>query len=143
MIFTTIALFSCGIFFGAAVYISLVQPPAAIEAGVAVGGRFFPAMYNRAAPMQIILALVGFLSGIAAWLSTDNILWIAGALLLISVVSITLIIIKPINDILLSPENDPESEQTRQLLLKWGPKHWIRTVVSGLSFFVYIYATVT
>ena len=142
MIFSAIALFTCGAFFGAAVYISLVQHPAAIDAGVAVGGRFFPPMYNRAAPVQILLAVTGFLSGIAAWFSTDNILWIIGALLLISVVPITLIIIKPINDILLSPDNDPESEETRQLLLRWGPKHWIRSVVSGLSFLVYIYAAV-
>lgn len=36
-----IALFSCGTFFGAAIYISIAQHPATLEAGVAVGGRFF------------------------------------------------------------------------------------------------------
>jgi len=142
MIFTIIALFSCGTFFGAAIYISLAQHPATIQAGVTVGGRFFPPMYNRAAPMQILLAVVGFISGVVAWYINENILWIVGAAFLISVVPITLVLIKPINDVLLNSENDPESDNTQQLLLSWGPKHWIRTIVSGISFVIYIIATV-
>jgi hypothetical protein len=51
VIFQIIAVLSCGTFFGAAVYISLAQPLAALEADVAVGGRFFPPMYGRAAPL--------------------------------------------------------------------------------------------
>ena len=142
MIIQIIALFCCGTFFGAAVYISLAQHPAALEAGVMVGGRFFPPMYNRAAPMQIILALIGFAAGVLAWYYSNSYLWLVGGLFLISVVPITLIFIKPINDVLLKPENDPESEVTQQLLLKWGPKHWIRTVVSGIAFLLYLYAAV-
>ena len=98
-----IALFSCGTFFGAAVYISIAQHPATLEAGVAVGGRFFPPMYNRAAPMQVTLALVGFISGMILGYLSSEVLWYIGALLLFSVIPITLIVIKPVNDILLSP----------------------------------------
>ena len=42
MILQVIALFCCGSFFGAALYIALAQHPATLEAGVSVGGRFFP-----------------------------------------------------------------------------------------------------
>ena len=142
MMIQIIALFCCGTFFGAAIYISLAQHPAALEAGVTVGGRFFPPMYNRAAPMQIVLALIGFFAGILAWYYSSNYFWLVGALFLISVVPITLFIIKPINDVLLNPNNDPESEATQQLLLKWGPKHWIRTIVSGIAFLLYLYAAI-
>ena len=113
---------------------------ATLEAGVAVGGRFFPPMYNRAAPMQITLALVGFVAGLVAWYSSSEILWLLGALLLISVIPITLIIIKPVNDILLDQENDPDSTDTETLLKRWGPKHWLRSIVSGASFIIYIVA---
>lgn len=99
MIFSIIALFSRGTFFGAAIYISLAQHPAALEAGASVGGRFFPPMYKRAAPMQIALALAGFVSGVIAWFSSGNTLWLAGAVFLVSVVPITLMLIKPINDL--------------------------------------------
>lgn len=142
MIIQIIALFCCGTFFGAAVYISLAQHPATLAAGVSVGGRFFPPMYKRAAPMQIILALVGFVAGVLAWHFSGGYLWLVGGLFLISVVPITLLFIKPINDVLLKPENNPESDSTQQLLLAWGPKHWIRTVASGLAFLLYLYAAV-
>ena len=142
MFIQIIALFCCGTFFGAALYISLVQHPAALEAGVRVGARFFPPMYKRAAPMQIVLALIGFISGVLTWYLGSSVIWLIGAGLLILVVPITLILIKPINDVLLSPDNDPESDNTQTLLLNWGPLHWIRTIVSGLSFFFYLYAVV-
>ena len=142
MIFQVIALFACGTFFGAALYISLAQHPAALESGVAVGGRFFPPMYKRAAPLQIALALTGFLAGIIVWLQSSDNLWLLGSLLLISVVPITLVLIKPVNDILLAADNDPDSAATGELLERWGPKHWLRTVVSGASFLMYLVAVV-
>lgn len=138
MIFIAIALFSCGTFFGAALYISLVQHPAALAAGGAVGGRFFPPMYKRAAPLQITLALSGFIAAIIAWLQSMQILWLIGGVLLLAVVPITLIFIKPVNDILLEPGNDPESAATADLLMRWGHKHWWRTGVSGAAFVVYL-----
>jgi len=140
MILELIAIFCCGIFFGAAVYISIAQHPATLEAGVAVGGRFFPPMYNRAAPMQIAMAVIGFLAGIAAWYSSSEIIWLLGAALLVSVIPITLTIIKPVNDILLAPDNDPDSPETEELLKRWGPKLWLRTVVSGAAFILYLIA---
>lgn len=62
-----IALFCCSTFFGAALYISLAQHPAILEAGTSVWRRFFPPMYKRAAPLQIALALVGFIAGLVLW----------------------------------------------------------------------------
>ncbi len=139
MILEILALFSCGTFFGAAVYISLAQHPAALEAGVAVGGKFFPPMYKRASRMQITLALVGFISGIIIWYQSAEILWLIGAFLLFSVIPITLIFIKPINDMLLAPDSAADSPETEDLLKRWGPRHWWRSVVSGMSFVLYLY----
>lgn len=140
MLLELIAIIGSGTFFGAALYISLAQHPATLECGVSIGGRFFPPMYHRAAPMQITLAASGFLAGMVLWYLDSNYLWLAGALLLISVIPITLIIIKPVNDILLSPDNDPDTPETEELLNRWGPRHWLRTVVSGVSFIVYLVA---
>ena len=47
-----LAIFCCGVFFGAALYISLVQHPAALETGNDFAARFFPLMYRRAAILQ-------------------------------------------------------------------------------------------
>ncbi len=95
-------------------------------------------MYRRAAPMQITLASIGFLSGMFLWYLSSNILWLIGGIFLISVIPITLIMIKPINDVLLDTSNKIGLEKSQQLL-KWGAKHWIRTVVSMVAFLLYLY----
>lgn len=140
LIANLVATFCSGTFFGAAVYISLAQHPAALEAGASVGGRFFRPMYRRAAPMQIVLAVAGTIAGIAAWLMEGSQLWLVGALLLASVIPITLFVIKPINDILLNPSRDADATDTQELLQQWGPRHWIRSVVSGASFLLFLVA---
>lgn len=137
-IFIILAIFGCGTFFGASVYISLVQHPASLEAGGSVAGRLFPPMYRRAAAMQIVLAVAGSVAGLAVWVLSGGVLWLVGALLLISVVPITLLFIKPINDVLLSSSNNPEALETQALLKRWGSKHWIRTAVSGAAFLIYL-----
>ncbi|WP_299948426.1 DUF1772 domain-containing protein [uncultured Microbulbifer sp.] len=142
MIMVLIAIFCCGTFFGAALYISIAQHPAALETGTDFGARFFPPMYGKAAPMQIALAAIGFLSGLVAWILGNGLLWLIGAILLISVVPITLKLIKPINDILLNPNNDLEPTEINELLIRWGHKHWLRTIVSGLSFIIYLSAVI-
>ncbi|MEL0082998.1 MAG: DUF1772 domain-containing protein [Gammaproteobacteria bacterium] len=140
MILELIAIVGSGTFFGAALYISLAQHPATLECGPSIGGRFFPPMYNRAAPLQITMAIAGSVAGVGVWYLSSGYLWLIGALLLVSVIPITLIIIKPVNDILLSPDHDPDSPETESLLNRWGPKHWLRTIVSGVSFILYLVA---
>jgi hypothetical protein len=63
----SLATFCCAVFFGAALYISLVQHTAALEAGNAIYRGYFPAMYRRAAVLQSGTAVLGFLAGIVAW----------------------------------------------------------------------------
>lgn len=139
-IIALVATFSAGTFFGAAVYISLAQHPATLEAGGGFGGRFFPPMYRRASAMQIALAMVGTLAGMLSWWLSGIFLWLIGALLLISVVPVTLIFIKPVNDMLLDASREPDAADTEMLLRRWGPKHWVRSILSGVSFIVYLVA---
>jgi hypothetical protein len=127
-----LAIFCCGVFFGAALYISLVQHPAALETGNEFAARFFRPMYRRAAVLQASLALVGCASAIPAWLSGAGELWLAAAILIGSVVPFTLIVIKPINDALL--QNRDAASEVGALLTRWGYLHWARTVAGGLAF---------
>lgn len=137
MIAEFIALFACGTFFGAAIYITLAQHPAMLEAEV--GDRFFPPMYRRAAAMQVGCALLGFIAGIIAAYQNAEWLWLVGSLSLIAVVPITYGVIKPINDILLSPNQHTDPRQIEALLQRWGPRHALRTIVSGIGFALFLY----
>jgi len=127
-----LATFCCGVFFGAALYISLVQHPAALETGYDFAARFFRPMYRRAAILQASLALIGCAAALAAWLSGAGRLWLAAAVLIGSVVPFTLFVIKPVNDALL--QDKVVASEVSALLIRWGHLHWARTAASGAAF---------
>ena len=137
-----LALFLCGTFFGAAVYISIAQHPATMKAGVSVAAKFFPPMYGLAAPMQIVSALGGTLGGLVQWYLTDNVLWAIGAGFLVFVIPFTVIVLKPINDQLLDLEAQRTESETENLLNLWAPRHLVRSIASGLSFAIYLWASI-
>ncbi len=138
-----VAIVCSGVFFGAALYITLVQHAASLEVGLSFAGRFFPPMYRRAATMQASLALVGTLSGLWTWWRGSGFSWLVGALLLFAVVPFTLVWIMPVNKQLLAPRGDPEAADTEPLLRRWGALHAVRTVLSGLAFAVFLGAVVS
>ena len=137
-----LAIFLCGTFFGAAVYISLAQHPATMKAGIPVAEKFFPPMYGHAAPMQIATAIGGTLAGLIIWFMGGDALWLLGAALLFSVIPFTVFVLKPINDQLLDTNAKRSNEETEALLKRWAPRHWVRSIASGLSFAVYICASI-
>ncbi len=138
-----LALFFCGTFFGAAIYISIAQHPASMKAGVAFAARFFPPMYNLAAPMQIALAVGGTVGGLIQWFLTAEAFWAVGAALLVFVIPFTLIVLKPINDQLLDSNAELSDTQVEVLLRQWAPRHWVRSIASGLSFVAYLWASLS
>jgi hypothetical protein len=127
-----LATFCCGVFFGAALYISLVQHPAALETGDNFAARFFPPMYGRASVMQASLAIAGTAAAVAAHFLGAGRAWLLAAVLMISVVPFTLFVMDPVNQQLKTI--DPSADRTVDLLICWGRLHWARTVASGLSF---------
>jgi hypothetical protein len=127
-----LATFCCAVFFGAAAYISLVQHPAALETGSEFAVRFFGPMYRRASIMQASLAIAGSAALIVAYLLGAGRTWIFVAILIISVVPFTLLVIEPLNEQIRAI--DPSAEPAIELLMRWGRLHWFRTVASGAAF---------
>jgi uncharacterized membrane protein len=137
-----IAVLACSLFTGAAAYISLVEHPARMECGVELAATEFPPSYRRATIMQATLAALGLLSSIAAWLSGATFWWLAGGIVLGSVIPFTLIVILPINKQLLSPTLDRRSAQAGRLLARWGTWHAVRSVLSGLALLLFFYLAI-
>jgi hypothetical protein len=135
-----LATLCCAVFFGAALYISLVQHPATLQTGNDFAGRFFRLMYRRAAVLQASLALVGCASAIGAWLSGGGHLWLAVAVLIGSVIPFTLVVIKPVNEALLQARD--AAPKIGALLTRWGYLHSARTIVSGLAFLLCLFGLV-
>jgi hypothetical protein len=135
MIAGLIATVTAGLFAGAAVYVTVVEHPARLECGQVLAIQEFGPSYRRGAVMQATLAIVGFVTSIVAWYGGAGVDWLVWGLLLGALVPYTLVVIMPTNHRLLAPSLDPGSGQARELLLRWGRLHAVRTVV-GISVFV-------
>ena len=124
-----VAVVTCSLFTGAAVYLSLVEHPARWECGVELAATEFAPSYRRASVMQASLAAVGLRSSIAARLAGASFVWVVAGVVLGSVIPFTLIVILPTNKQVLSPaltENVMlkgrlcEVNRSGSSLLKWG-----------------------
>jgi len=137
-----LAVFSCSLFAGAAVYINLVEHPARLSCGTEVAAREWAPSYKRATVMQVSLAVVSTVAGLARWLGGGGATWLVGALLIVSVIPFTLVAILPTNNKLLEPGRDNTSDETRRLLEAWGRLHAVRSILSVAATLVYLYALV-
>jgi hypothetical protein len=138
-----IAVLSCSLFAGAAIYISLVEHPARMECGVEIAVTEFSPSYRRATIMQASCAALGLLSSIAAWLAGATLWWLVAGVLLGSVIPFTLIVILPTNKRLLSPTLDRRSAETGHLLARWGALHAVRSVLSGTALLLFLYLVIS
>jgi hypothetical protein len=134
LIAEAVALAATGVFFGAALYISVVEHPARLEAGIDVALRQFPPSYRRAARLQASAAVIGSLAAIVAWALGASWLWALSALFLFSVVPITLVVIFPTNRKLHDPALGSSDPAAAQYLARWGQLHWLRTLLAMLAF---------
>jgi len=129
-----------GLFAGAAIYINLVQHPAAAALGTSTAVQFFRTMYARAAPMQAGLAAVGSVAAFGAWWSRGGWLWFVGAVVLGFVIPFTLIAIMPTNSRLQDPALDPSSAEAGALLARWSALHAVRSLAGIVSFLIFVVA---
>ncbi len=134
-----VAVFACGIFTGAAVYVSLVEHPARMECGVEIAAAEFSPSYRRGSIMQATLAALGLGSSIAAWLAGATFWWLVGGVALGTVIPFTLIVILPTNKQLLSPTLDKRSAETERLLVRWGVLRAVRSLLSALALLLFLY----
>ncbi len=133
-----VATLSAGLFAGAATYVTFVEHPARMQCGTRLAVTEFGPSYKRATAMQAPLAAVGFLSGTAAWLIGAHILLAVGGVFLGAVIPLTLIVIMPTNKQLLDPALDKDSALAKQLLVRWGRLHALRTILSGVAFVIFL-----
>src|SRR5205809_5765974 len=133
-----LATLCCGLFAGAAIYVNLVEHPARMECGTEIAAIEFGPSYRRAAVMQASLAAMGLAASVLAWLTGASVWWLAGGILLGSVIPFTLVVIMPVNKQLLAAILDKRSAQTRDLLSHWGKLHAVRSALSGIALVIFL-----
>jgi hypothetical protein len=129
-------------FFGAAIYVNIVEQPArlGLDDG-ALLAEWKPA-YKRGFTMQAPLAVLGCLFALVAWWQTKELLWLLGALLLIANWPYTLLAIMPTNTVLMALNPMEVGSQSRVLIEKWGRLHAIRTALGCGAMLIFLWATV-
>ena len=133
-----IAVFACVIFTGAAVYITLVEHPARLSCATECAFSQWAPSYTRATVMQASLAVVATVAGLMAFLQGAGSGWLVGAAMIFTVVPTTLLVIMPTNRQLLDPARDRASAATRELLVRWGHLHAIRSVLSVIASLIFL-----
>lgn len=124
------ACLTCALFAGAAIYINLVEHPARLACGTEIAARQWAPSYKRATAMQVPLAALATVCGIARWWQGGGAVWSWGAACIAAVIPFTLIVILSTNHRLLEPGRDLTSNETRALLEKWGRLHAVRSILS-------------
>ena len=138
MLLEVIATLAAGLFAGAAIYIDLAEQPARNRIDIAAALAEWRPSYKRAAVVQPVLAAVGFLSAIAAWLMGGSVWWLVGGVLLVAVIPYTLIVVFPTNNKLLDPNIDKTPDLARRLLKRWGRLHMVRSIMSLATFLAFM-----
>ncbi len=138
MLLEILATLSAGLFAGAAIYIDLAEQPARKQIDIAAALTEWRPSYKRAAVVQPLLAAVGFLSALAAWLMGASVWWLVGGVLLVAVIPYTLIVALPTNNRLLDPAIEKDPDLARRLLVRWGRVHTVRSVMSLATFLVFV-----
>lgn len=140
MLLQALAILTTALFTGAAVYVSLVEQPARLACPIDVAIAEWRPSYRRATVMQASLAVLGTLLGIAAGISSGGGVWIVAAFALSAVVPFTLFVVGPTNKRLEDPALDLSSAQARDLLLRWGRLHAVRSAISLAALLLMLFA---
>jgi hypothetical protein len=143
---------AAGLFAGTALYISIGEVPSMRMFGLEEHWRYFPYMYNRAAPPQIAFAAVACAASIAhgtriIGAKFDRNLWIGAGTIFLGMLPYTVICLFPTNHLIindnkkvtLGQESQFSATQKKELLDKWAVLHFVRTVGSVVGFGAMIY----
>lgn len=124
-----IALGATGIFAGLALQVSLAEHPArlALLAKARLKQWQVSAGYNQT--LALPFALAGGAAGLAAWIETGGLLWLAGALLVAATLPVSLLLIAPIGRRLRALDPRDAGPTSNALIASWGRRHAARTAM--------------
>lgn len=142
MILGALALATAALFSGAAVYINVAEQPARLGLDDRALLAEWKSSYARGFAMQASLAILGGALGLVAWLDTNDLRWLAGAVLMMANWPYTMVVIMPVNRRLNATAPDGAGAQTRQMIRRWGILHGGRSLIGMAAVGMFLWAMV-
>jgi hypothetical protein len=136
------AVLTASLFAGAALYINVAEHPARMTRDTRSAALQWAPSYRRATWLQAPLAVGSSIAGAAVAFAGGGAAWWIAAALIGAVVPFTFIGIMPTNDRLLSGSLDLDSPEARELLVRWGYLHGVRTLLSLCAAALYVWLIV-
>ena len=122
-----LALITAALFAGAAFYINFAEQPARLLLDDRALLAQWKPSYAHGFTLQSNLAIVSGASGLVAWWLTQDLRWIAGAVLILANWPYTIFGIMPTNHKLNAIDNEHAGATSRRLIEAWGGLHAVRT----------------
>lgn len=142
MFIGNLALTFAALFAGAAFYINFAEQPARLKLEPNQLLKQWAPSYKRGFAMQATLAILSGVSALYTYFSTQNFLWLVGAVVILLNWPFTLLVIMPTNHKILAVEKDKASAETVKMIVHWGKLHAIRTSLGFVAVIVFLYALV-
>jgi hypothetical protein len=133
-------LIAAAAFTGAAIYVTIAEQPARLVLDDRAMLRQWQSSYPRASVMQASLALGSALLGLAAYWSSGDWRWLAGAVLIFANLPYTLLVILPTNKRLQALVPAAADAGTRRTIETWARLHLVRDALGVLATVAYLWA---
>lgn len=141
MILGQLALIAAALFTGAAFYVGFAEHPARLQLDDRALLTEWKPSYKSGTVMQASLAIFGFLLGVLAWWETNSWPWLLGAIVLIANWPYTLFAVMPTNNRLMQTDPMNPAPDTRDLMVKWGRLHAVRTALGIAATLIFLQAS--
>jgi hypothetical protein len=119
-------------FFGAALYINVVEQPARLALDARSIVREWAPSNRRGFIMLAILAVVSALTGYTEYVDSGDVRWLIGGTIILASWPYAYFVIVPLNNLLYDIRRDASPSVIRELMRDWGLLEWGQTAI-GLS----------
>jgi hypothetical protein len=143
MLFGHLALISAAWFAGAALYVNVAEQPARLALDDQALLSEWKPSYKRGFAMQAPLAVVGCIFGLVGWWQARQIGFLVGAVLMITNWPWTLLGMMPTNNALMAIDPAKTIQQTRELIVKWGSLHAVRSALGSLATVAFLFGCIS
>ena len=134
----TLIILIMGTQFGIALTSSIIVHPILKMISRTAAIEVFKPFFDKTHKVVLYMSIIVSLLALALSIATENWWWFGISLLMHLNGPYTIFTMMPLNRRLMEEDVDPNSDQTKNDLLKWGSLHAVRTVWNGLIFLAFI-----